>query len=533
MANKKENGYGEARMIPVAACHPTLDCSRTINEDSPRFRDLLASVEANGIIQPVIVRPAGDGFDLRAGKRRLRAAQLAGLSQIPAIVLDLDDEAAWRVTYLENVGREDLTPLEQGGVIRQGLERYKGDVRTLAAALGAGWSERRVRIYAALAGLSESWQKHAADQNHYASCWSADHLALIARYDAEVQEEIARAWTHQPIDITLKDLEKMLGDFERRLASAPWDVADSNLVAKAGACVICQHRSSRRPGLFDDQESPVPDGTEKIDRNDRCLVVSCWEEKRRAWLKRKAAELRSKYPDAITLTSHWKDKGGAMSMANPNVKESSKSDKNAVPALVIDGPDSGKVRYVVVDQERIDNQKKAREKVKDSLGSGKSAKTIDEMRAELKTRRAIRFIQVVAEELEESKAPAADFLARMLSVFGANGVAEDLGLGTIKPQDAVKDWDNSRAAGKRQKLWYQVRVSVRVALDELTGFCDVNEDREAIVGMVSEICDGCGIDEKSLWERVAKELPEPAEWHGVGNGDAPAKAGKRTSKAKG
>jgi hypothetical protein len=51
--------------------------------------------------------------------------------------------------------------------------------------------------------------------------------------------------------------------------------------------------------------------------------------------------------------------------------------------------------------------------------------------------------------------------------------------------------------------------------------------------MVSEICDGCGIDEKSLWQQVARELPEPAEWQGVGNGDAPAKAGKRTSKAKG
>ncbi|MFQ5778590.1 MAG: ParB/RepB/Spo0J family partition protein [Terriglobia bacterium] len=77
------------------------------------LEELAQSMRAGGVVQPVIVRPRGDGFELVAGERRLRAARLAGLGGVPAIVRVLSDEQALELSLVENIQREDLNPLEQ------------------------------------------------------------------------------------------------------------------------------------------------------------------------------------------------------------------------------------------------------------------------------------------------------------------------------------------------------------------------------------------------------------------------------------
>ena len=77
------------------------------------LQELADSISAQGVIQPIVVRPLADGYELIAGERRWRAAQLAGLHEIPVIVRDLDNTAAAAVALIENMQREDLNPLEE------------------------------------------------------------------------------------------------------------------------------------------------------------------------------------------------------------------------------------------------------------------------------------------------------------------------------------------------------------------------------------------------------------------------------------
>jgi ParB family chromosome partitioning protein len=77
-----------------------------------RLAELAQSIRANGIIQPLVVRKAGDRYQLVAGERRWRAAKLAGLDQVPAVVQDIPDDHLLEITLIENIQREDLNPIE-------------------------------------------------------------------------------------------------------------------------------------------------------------------------------------------------------------------------------------------------------------------------------------------------------------------------------------------------------------------------------------------------------------------------------------
>jgi ParB family chromosome partitioning protein len=81
--------------------------------DDGELQDLSSSIRQHGIVQPVVVRPRDGGFEIIAGERRWRAAQLAGLSEIPIIVRDVDDRTALEIAIVENVQRSDLNPLEE------------------------------------------------------------------------------------------------------------------------------------------------------------------------------------------------------------------------------------------------------------------------------------------------------------------------------------------------------------------------------------------------------------------------------------
>jgi ParB family chromosome partitioning protein len=82
--------------------------------DERALADLATAIKAQGIIEPLVVRPAGDGYELIAGERRLRAARLAGLEAVPVIVRDADDRTALEMSLVENLLREDLNLVEEG-----------------------------------------------------------------------------------------------------------------------------------------------------------------------------------------------------------------------------------------------------------------------------------------------------------------------------------------------------------------------------------------------------------------------------------
>ena len=117
--------------------------------DADALQDLAASIREHGILQPVLVRPRADGhFQLIAGERRWRAARIAGLREIPAIVEQFDDEAALEIAIIENLQREDISPLEEAEMFERMTTQHGYSLRKLAQKLGKdkGYIENRLRL---------------------------------------------------------------------------------------------------------------------------------------------------------------------------------------------------------------------------------------------------------------------------------------------------------------------------------------------------------------------------------------------------
>lgn len=88
------------------------------------LQELADSIKAQGLVQPVVVRPIADGYELIAGERRWRAAQLAGLHEIPAVVRDIPDQAAAAMSLIENIQREDLNAMEEANALQRLINEF-------------------------------------------------------------------------------------------------------------------------------------------------------------------------------------------------------------------------------------------------------------------------------------------------------------------------------------------------------------------------------------------------------------------------
>jgi ParB family chromosome partitioning protein len=101
------------------------------------LQELADSIRVQGLVQPVVVRPAAEGgYELIAGERRWRASQMAGLEEIPAIIKTIPDQAAAAMSLIENIQREDLNPLEEAGAFRRLIEEFELTHQQVAEAVG-------------------------------------------------------------------------------------------------------------------------------------------------------------------------------------------------------------------------------------------------------------------------------------------------------------------------------------------------------------------------------------------------------------
>lgn len=112
VAESGDERTGAPRQLPVGDIGPNPFQPRTRFDDAA-LKELSASIKASGVLQPVLVRRHADGYQLVVGERRLRAAQLAGLEKIPAILREVDDREMMELGLIENIQREDLNPIDE------------------------------------------------------------------------------------------------------------------------------------------------------------------------------------------------------------------------------------------------------------------------------------------------------------------------------------------------------------------------------------------------------------------------------------
>jgi ParB family chromosome partitioning protein len=199
-----EESGGGLLEVPVGAIKPNPRQPRSTFTDEP-LEALATSIREVGVLQPIVVRQAADGFELIAGERRLRAAKLAGLATIPAILRDSDDADALREALIENIHREDLNPVELAEAFRELLEELGLKQETLADRLGV--SRSHIANTIRLLALPPDVQGLLAEGRI-----SAGHgRALLTLGDAEAQKSLALRTAAE--DLTVRDVEDAVRSF--------------------------------------------------------------------------------------------------------------------------------------------------------------------------------------------------------------------------------------------------------------------------------------------------------------------------------
>lgn len=123
------------RRVPVAEIRPNPHQPRRYFDDA-RLAELADSIKQQGILQPLIVRKAEQGYELVIGERRLRAAQKAGLDRVPVIIKEVTDAESMEMALVENIQREELTPIEEALAYRQLMEELRLTQEEVASRVG-------------------------------------------------------------------------------------------------------------------------------------------------------------------------------------------------------------------------------------------------------------------------------------------------------------------------------------------------------------------------------------------------------------
>ncbi|RZT05643.1 chromosome partitioning protein, ParB family [Duganella sp. CF402] len=178
--------------------------------DEGGLQELAASIKTQGIMQPILVRPIGkDKYEIIAGERRFRAAQLAGLEVLPVLVRDVDDQAAAAMALIENMQREDLNPLEEA----QGIHRLITDFSFTheQAATAVGRSRSAVSNLLRLMNLASPVQTMLMagdiDMGHARALLSVDAATQINLANMVVAKRLSVRETEKLVARTLEELK--------------------------------------------------------------------------------------------------------------------------------------------------------------------------------------------------------------------------------------------------------------------------------------------------------------------------------------
>lgn len=214
MSTRDGGGTGTGlQEISVSSIDPNPNQPRShFDEDS--LAELSASIKAIGLLQPVLVRPSStpDRFELIAGERRWRASKRAGLSTIPAIVRVTDDVSSVEQALVENLHRQDLTPLEEAAAYQQLLEDFSMTHEQVASKVGK--SRSAITNSLRLLTLPPTIQQYLAEGR-----LSAGHAkALLSTPDRALQESLARVAVEQ--GLTVRGLEEAVRNAVNPGASA-------------------------------------------------------------------------------------------------------------------------------------------------------------------------------------------------------------------------------------------------------------------------------------------------------------------------
>lgn len=253
--------------------------------------DAFASEMAlHGILSPLLVRPAPEGgYELVAGERRLRAAKIAGITQVPAMIRELTDSQVTELQLSENLQRENPHPLHESQAVLM-LQNSGMTIDKIAARLGKSKTFVFSRIK--LAGLIEVLQQiFLANKITINEAFEIARLSPASQY--ELYEQYCTNWEDEGFE--LDNISYIIRRFKYDLHQAPFDIKDKTLNPEMGACGRCPFNSATIRSLFPE-----------LSKEAVCSNAACYKIKCSAHLGRQIAEtvLQMK-PQALVYSTQW------------------------------------------------------------------------------------------------------------------------------------------------------------------------------------------------------------------------------------
>ena len=198
-AENSEAARDEVRSLKLTDIDPNRGQPRERFEETA-LRELAESIRAVGVLQPIIVRKTGERYEIIAGERRFRAARLAGLDEIPAIVRDWDEQKRLEAALVENLQRDDLNPMEEAVGVKRLMEAAGLTQERVAERLGK--SRPAVANLLRLLTLPEEVQKMLVDGR-----LTAGHARALVSVDPSRQVQLANLTVQQ--NWSVRQLERL------------------------------------------------------------------------------------------------------------------------------------------------------------------------------------------------------------------------------------------------------------------------------------------------------------------------------------
>lgn len=240
---------GALRTLPVERIVPSrYQPRKAINQD--RLQDLADSIRTQGVVQPIVVRTAVAGrYEIIAGERRWRAAQLAGLAEIPTLVREVPEQTAMAMALVENIQREDLNPLEEAEALARLIDQFQLTHQQAADAVGR--SRAAVSNLLRLLELNEAVQELLREDK-----LEMGHARALLALPLELQQEAARQVLLRGLSV--RETEALVRRLQQQPGKRPEQVGgidpdirvlQNDLSTRLGAKVLVKHTPSGRGRL--------------------------------------------------------------------------------------------------------------------------------------------------------------------------------------------------------------------------------------------------------------------------------------------
>lgn len=513
------------------------------NFDVGKLTELAESIKASGVHQPILVRPLpgarvpdtdpGVTHEIVAGERRYRASQMAGVPTIPAWVRELSDQQVLEIQLVENLLRDDLTPLEEAEGYGHLLRQTDMDRVQLAAKIGKSVSYVHARLK--LLDLGAEGRKALAEGRIDAST-----ALLVARIPStELQAKATTAITQRNFDGVAmsyrRAAEYVQREYMLRLNDAKFSRTDAALVPEAGPCSTCPKRTGANPDIFADVKSA-----------DVCTDPPCYRAKEAAHQARERARAEERGQtiidgrEARELMPHsWS--GRVEGHLRLDAKEDSPTGEplrkllkqqlasgDLVPVLVANPHKAGELVAVISDEQaalalgKLGRQKDAVQIIAkgDDARKWKEEQALEEARRDLETRWRWQVLEAIwpaaqAREpvLSEGNASILRMAAlhywRGLNMDKAKALCKLLDLGKVAPKDGVKQWIRDTPTPMAALALMAARDDVEYAWWRSAGEEDGDRGRDENAGLWA-VADVMGVDHAGI-EREARSEARRAE----------------------